>query len=355
MRVGFRYLLLAGALVIAAGSGGSVVDAIDTPLSVRTIATGLDIPWAMAFTPDGRLFFTERPGRLRVITAGVLQPAPVITLPVEATGEAGLLGLAADPDFATNGHLYVYYTYRSGSGVFNRVARLTVSGSTAVQDRVLLEGIPGNSMHDGGRLKVGPDGFLYATTGDSGSRALSQDLNSLAGKILRMTREGAVPRDNPFRRSYVYTLGHRNPQGLAWDSSGMLYATEHGPEANDEVNRIVASHNYGWPMIVGRRRDVAYVDPIFLFETQTCAPSGATFVTGAMIPEWNRDLLFTCLRGVHLHRLRLAGPGSDAVVESEELYAGIYRRMRDVVMGPDGAMYVSTSNGGTDVILRIGR
>lgn len=354
MRVVFRCLVLAGALVVVRGSGGSVMGASDADLSVRTIATGLDIPWAMAFAPDGRLFFTERPGRVRVIVGGVLQPVPVMTLSVESVGEAGLLGLAVDPDFASNGHLYVYYTYRYGAGVFNRAARLTVRGSTAVEDGVLVEGIPGGSMHDGGRLKFGPDGLLYATTGDAGNSALSQDLMSLGGKILRMTRDGAVPPGNPFPASYVYSLGHRNPQGLAWDSAGTLYATEHGPEANDEVNRIVPSHNYGWPVIVGRRRDLAYVDPIFLFFPETCAPSGATFVTGPMIPEWNRDLLFTCLRGIHLHRLRMAGPGSDAVMSSEEHYNGIYRRMRDVIVGPDGGVYVSTSNGSVDVILRIG-
>lgn len=322
---------------------------------VTTIASGLDIPWAMAFVPDGRLFVTERPGRLRVIAGGVLQPTPVITLPVEAVGEAGLLGLAADPGFATNGHLYVYYTYRAGASIFNRVARLAVSGSSAVQDRVLLEGIPAGSNHDGGRIRIGPDALLYVTTGDAGDSSLSQQLASLAGKILRVTRDGAIAPGNPFPGSYVYTLGHRNPQGLAWDSSGALYATEHGPISNDEVNRIVAGRNYGWPTIAGRGNTPPFVDPIFLFSPDTCAPSGATFVMGAVIPEWNQDLLFTCLRGIHLHRLRLAGPGSDTITASEALFTGTYGRLRDVIVGPDGAVYVSTSNGGADVILRISR
>ncbi|HET8679639.1 MAG TPA: PQQ-dependent sugar dehydrogenase, partial [bacterium] len=318
-------------------------------------ASGLDIPWGMAFVPDGRLFVTERPGRLRVIVGGVLQPSAVITLAVEATGESGLLGIAADPGFATNGRLYVYYTYRSGANLFNRVARLAVTGSTAVQDLVLLEGIPGAMFHDGGRIKIGPDGLLYATTGDAGDRSLSQQQASLAGKILRMTRDGAIAPGNPFPGSYVYTLGHRNPQGLAWDSSGTLYSTEHGDSSNDEVNRIGSGLNYGWPVIVGRGNTPPFIDPIFLFFPETCAPSGATFVSGSMIPEWNQDLLFTCLRGVHLHRLRLSGPGSDTVAASETLYSGTYGRMRDVVMGPDGAVYVSTSNGSADVILRVGR
>lgn len=241
-------------------------------LVVTTLASGLDIPWGMAFVPDGRLFVTERPGRLRVIVAGVLQPAAVVTLPVEATGEGGLLGLAADPGFATNGHLYVYYTYRSGANLFNRVARLAVTGSSAVQDRVLLEGIPGASNHDGGRIKVGPDGLLYVTTGDAGNSSLSQDQGSLASKILRMTRDGAVPPGNPFPSSYVYTLGHRNPQGLAWDSSGTLYATEHGPSSNDEVNRVGAGLNYGWPTIVGSGGTAPFVRsdlPVFPGDLRT--------------------------------------------------------------------------------------
>ncbi len=348
-------LFLVGAITLAVAGCGSSIGTAPSALTVTTLASGLDIPRGMAIVPDGRLFVTERPGRLRVIVGGVLQAAPVITLPVEAVSEAGLLGLAADPGFATNGHLYVYYSYRSGASILNRVARLAVTGSSAVQDRVLLEGIPGASFHDGGRIKIGPDGLLYATTGDAGDSSLAQQQASLAGKILRMTRDGAIPPGNPFPGSYVYTLGHRNPQGLAWDSSGTLYATEHGDTSNDEVNRIGAGLNYGWPTIVGRGNTPPFIDPIFLFFPDTCAPSGATFVASAMIPEWNGDLLFTCLRGVHLHRLRLSGPGSETIAVSETLYSGTYGRMRDVVVGPDGAAYVSTSNGGADVILRIGR
>jgi glucose/arabinose dehydrogenase len=349
-------LILAAAVVATAGCGGvgGVVPA--GPLTVTTIASGLEIAWAMAFVPDGRLFFTERPGRLRVIAGGVLQAAPVTVLPVNAEGEGGLLGVASDPGFAANGYLYVYYTYRVGAAIFNRVERLIVTGGTAARDRVLLEGIPGAVIHNGGRLKVGPDGMLYAANGDAGNPSLSQDLASLAGKIVRMTREGGIPSDNPFPGSYVYSLGHRNPQGLAWDASATLYATEHGPTSNDEVNRVFPGRNYGWPVIVGRGGDPRYVDPFYLFFPDTCAPSGATFVTGGMIPEWGGHLLFTCLRGVHLHRLQLAGPGSDVVIAAQRLYEGAYGRLRDAVVGPDGAVYVTTSNGGgTDRLLRIAR
>lgn len=347
-------------VTLAAGACGGAALAPVAPLAVTTLAAGLDIPWAMAFVPDGRLFFTERPGRLRVLDGGALQAGPVLTLPVRAVGEGGLLGLAADPNFAANGFLYVYYTYVGGpTGALNRIQRLTVTGrnpSVAVSGPVLLDAIPGASIHNGGRLKVGPDTMLYATNGDAGDPGLAQNPASLAGKIVRMTLTGAVPPDNPTPGSYVYSLGHRNAQGLAWDASRTLYATEHGPTSNDEVNRIRAGLNYGWPTCVGRCGNPAFVDPFYLFFPETCAPSGATFVTGPRIPEWSGDLLFTCLRGQRLHRLRLAGPGSDVVVGEERLYEGTFGRMRDVIMGPDEAVYATTSNGGgTDRLLRIGR
>ncbi len=359
-----RHLAVVTLVILAAGCGAFQGTPLG-PLTVATLASALDIPWAMAFTPDGRLFFTERAGRLRVISGGVLQSAPVITLPTPApggcptgAGEGGALGPAVDPNFGSNRYLYVYWTFDAPGGRVNRVQRLVVSSSSpfiATQDLMLVDNIPGLCFHDGGRLKIGPDGMLYATTGDAGNTSLSQDPSSLAGKILRMTPTGTVPPDNPTPGSYVYTLGHRNPQGLAWDASGAMYATEHGPTSNDEVNHILRGRNYGWPTIVGRGGDPRFIDPIFLFFPDTCAPSGATFVTGALLPEWNGDLLFACLRGAHLHRLRLAGPGSDTVVASEQLFTGTYGRMRDVVIGPDGAAYVATGNGGADQLLRIAR
>ena len=350
-------LALVAALALAAGCAG-----LQPPLpglTVTTVAGGLDIPWSLAFVPDGRLFFTERDsGRVRVIVGGVLQPTPVVTLPVCCgSGEGGALGLVPDPDFAANGYLYAFYTHLQTGVPRNRIERLVVTGNTATRDLILLDGIPGSSdRHNGGRLKVGPDGMLYATTGDTNDLTLPQNGVSLAGKILRLTRTGQIPPDNPLPGSYVYTLGHRNAQGLAWDVSRTLYSTEHGASRNDEVNLIRPGANYGWPLYEGTATAPGYVAPFYVFLADTCAPSGATFVRSTLIPEWNGDLLFTCLRGVHLHRLRLAGPGSDVVVQDERLYEGAYGRLRDVTVGPDGAVYVSTSNGGgADRILRIGR
>jgi aldose sugar dehydrogenase len=312
---------------------------------VEVVAGNLVAPWALDFAPDGRLFVTERPGRIRVVVNGQLLPAPVATLPVAATGEAGLMGLALDPDFQSNGHLYVMYTYgTAGGGLANRISRLTVQGNQAAGEVVLLEGIPGATIHDGGRLKFGPDGKLWATTGDAAQPPLSQNMNSLAGKILRLNPDGSVPADNPFPGSPVYSLGHRNPQGLAFQpGTGQLFSTEHGPVGEDEVNVITAGGNYGWPTVAGVGGDPRFIDPIVAY-TPSVAPAGATFYSGDRLFAWNGNLFFATLAGQHLHRLELGGPDGRQVVGSERLYQGQYGRLRDVVQGPDGYLYFTTSN-----------
>lgn len=211
-------LLVAWGLVSGCRVDGPPDATAALPYAVEGVAEGLEAPWALAVAPDGRLFVTERPGRIRVIAEGKLMPEPLLSFssPFVSEGEGGLLGIAVDPDFAHNGYLYVYHTYRAGEEVKNRVLRLVVRKSRAVVDRVLLDGIPGNVHHNGGRIHIGPDGCLYITTGDALHPELAQDLTSLAGKILRIHRDGSIPEDNPFPGSPVYSWGHRNPQGLAW-------------------------------------------------------------------------------------------------------------------------------------------
>jgi len=318
---------------------------------VEVVASGLRIPWALAFAPDGRLFFTERPGRLRVIEAGQLRPQPVAELPVAAAGEGGLLGLALDPDFGANGYLYVMYTYRQGQALRNRISRLTLKGPQAGDEMVLLDGILGAANHDGGRLKIGPDGKLYATCGDAQQRDLAQARDSLNGKILRLNRDGTIPADNPFPGSPVYSFGHRNPEGLAWQSgTGRLYATEHGPSGEmglcclDELNLIVPGGNYGWPVVTDAPGDPRFLDPVLHSGADTWAPSGAAFYEGEAFPAWRGDLFFGALRGEHLHRLRLGGADGRTVLQEERLFVGQFGRLRDVVLGPDGALYLTTSN-----------
>jgi glucose/arabinose dehydrogenase len=306
---------------------------------VEVVARGLEVPWALAFAPDGRLFVTERPGRIRAVKDSQLIPTPVATLSVAAAGEGGLMGLALDPAFAKNGYLYVCYTASTGSRAFggkliNRVVRLTLRDGSARDERVLLDNLPGASIHDGCRLKFGPDGKLYVTTGDAAEPPLAQRMDSLAGKILRLNADGSIPADNPFPGSPIYSLGHRNPQGIAWDSAGRLFAAEHGPSAHDEVNRILPGRNYGWPDVTGKGGEPRFADPLIESGSNTWAPSG--------IAVRGNDLFIAGLRGRRLLRVRL-GPDQQ-VMGVEALLSGTYGRLRDVVLGPDGALHVTTSN-----------
>jgi len=312
---------------------------------VEVVATGLEVPWALAFAPDGRLFFTERPGRIRVIVDGRLLAEPVATLPVAAVGEGGLMGLTLDPEFARNGYLYVMYTYRDGQNrLRNKVSRLTEWGNKAGEEKVLLEGIPGANIHDGGRLKFGLDGKLYITTGDAAETGLAQRTDSVAGKVLRINADGSIPADNPFPGSPVYSYGHRNPQGLAWHPvTGRLFSTEHGPVGNDEVNIIQPGQNYGWPEVSGKGGAPKFSDPIIAF-SPSIAPSGATFYSGSELSPWKGDLFFTTLVGQHLHRIVLRAPDFASVERDERLFSGEYGRLREIVQGPDGFLYFATSN-----------
>jgi len=301
---------------------------------VDVLLTGLEIPWALAFAPDGRLLVTERPGRIRVATGGRLAAEPVAQLPVTHVGEAGLMGLALDPDFARTGHLYVCYTARRQGPSVNRVARLTLRGAQAGDERVLLDDLPAANVHDGCRVKFGPDRKLYVTTGDAARPQDSQNPRVLSGKILRLNADGSVPGDNPFHGSPVWSVGHRNPQGLAWDGAGRLWATEHGQTAHDELNLIQPGRNYGWPDIRGSQTRPGLVAPALHSGDDTWAPSGMAFRGDSL---WVAGLV-----GYRLLRVTLDGDGK--VTGSANLLVRAYGRLRDVIAGPDGALYVATSN-----------
>jgi len=310
---------------------------------IETIAENLEIPWSIAFAPDDRIFFTERIGKLRVIQDGQLKPEPLATLNVGAF-EGGLLGIALDPNFNENHYIYLYYTYSEFLITYNKVVRYIENGEGLEDEFVLLDKIPGAAIHDGGRLRFGPDGKLYITTGDAASGNSAQDLNSLAGKILRINPDGTIPDDNPFEKSPVFSYGHRNPQGLDWDPvSGKLVAVEHGSNARDEVNVVEAGKNYGWPIIVGNGNDPNYVDPILHTETETWAPSGASFYTSDKIPEWKNKFFVATLRGNHLRMLDF-DLQQNKVLSSEALFSNEFGRLRDAVVGPDGHLYLLTSN-----------
>jgi glucose/arabinose dehydrogenase len=312
-------------------TGPSSVERVE----VSTLATNLEVPWSFAFLPDGDSLVTERDSGklLRVSPSGEVRE--IQTLPEGGSGEGGLLGVAVSPDYEKDRYVYAYYTTEDD----NRVVRFRLGE----KPEPILAGIPVNTYHDGGRIKFGPDGMLYVSTGDAGDSANSQNRHSLGGKILRIEPDGSVPSDNPFPENPVYSYGHRNVEGLAWDAEGQLYASEFGQSTWDEVNRIEAGKNYGWPEVEGRGgEDQGYVDPITVWPTSEASPSGAEIMVDGAIPQWEGDLFVTALRGERLWRLELNGRGE--VVEREKLLDQEVGRVRDVAQAPDGSLWVSTSN-----------
>ena len=334
---------------------------LPTPPDIRVEAwvTGLEAPWSLVFLPDGRALVSERPGRIRLIQNGHLEKSPYAVfettrgasgagdffLNLFARGEGGLMGLAVHPKFPTEPYIYAMYTWRGVRGVRNRIVRLVDRGTHGVFDKIVLGGVPGALFHNGGRIAFGPDGMLYATTGEIFEMHMAQDLKAFGGKVLRIDPDGGIPSDNPFPNSPVWSYGHRNPQGLAWHpETGALYQSEHGPSgevgfgAHDEINIIEEGRNYGWPRIVGAPGRAPYVDPIAMWPNTSVPPAGMTFHKGA--------LYVATLRSEALIRLRIEGR---RVLSIERLFAGdeydgVLGRLRDAVDGPDGHLYVLTSN-----------
>jgi glucose/arabinose dehydrogenase len=256
------------------------------------------------------------------------------------------MGIALHPDFANNHHVFVCYTYQNGSGELrNRIARLTDANNQGSDHQVIVDDIPGSRNHNGCRIGFGPEGKLYVTTGDAQDSDRAQDLDSLAGKVLRLEADGSVPADNPFPGSYIYTYGHRNPQGIAWHpKTGDLFITEHGPNRDDEVNLLAPGSNYGWPAVSGRTRSDGFVPSILAF-TPTIAIAGAAFYTGDQLhPDWEGDLIFAALKGSQLQRVTLAPPDFRMVESSQVMYHQEYGRLRAVAVAPDGYLYFTTSN-----------
>lgn len=312
-------------------------------IKTEVIAKDLQIPWSIAFLPDNSAVFTERNGLLRSLDSkGKLVKTPVAEIPVSAEGEGGLLGVTVHPDFEKNNFIYLYYTYKKGSSTLNKVEGYRLAGKKLADKKVIIDEIPGGVVHNGGRIKFGPDNKLYITTGDAQKPDSAQDIDSTAGKILRVNDDGGIPENNPFSGNPVYSYGHRNVQGIAWHpETQQLFATEHGPDANDEVNRIVKGGNYGWPEVKGTSKSDKFINPILSSGKDTWAPSGADFYKGPAV-KFKDNLFFAALRGTHLQRIAISP--DDKVTSDEELLKNKFGRLRDVVFGPDNAIYLLTSN-----------
>ncbi len=318
---------------------------------VQVVASDLFVPWDIGFLPDGDMLVPERSGTLRRLGKN----PGVVTVPsVLNTGEGGLMGLVLNPKFAENNWIYLYYT-TDQNGQKNRVARFRLDGIQLSQQTIIIDNIPSAIYHDGGRMAFGPDGMLYVVTGDANTPSLAQDLNSLAGKTLRLTPDGQIPSDNPFGTA-VWSYGHRNSQGIAWDSFGRMWETEHGRSGAssgfDELNLIEKGKNYGWPTIQGSETRAGMVTPVINSgANETWAPSGLVFANGS--------LYFSGLLGSKLYQVRFNADGSYR--DKTTHLSGQFGRLRAAVLGPDGSLYLSTSNrdgrgtvqSGDDKILRI--
>ncbi len=328
---------------------------IEEGYRATTVVQDLRVPWEMRFLRDGRLLITEREGRIVLADVGSGSVTEVGRIDAAARGEAGLMGLALDPDFPDNPTIYVSYTHSDGEGIQNRLSSFELNGLDTSspklgEETILLDGIPAASNHDGSRVAFGPDGYLWMTMGDAGDGDRAQRMDTLSGKVLRMTREGRPAPDNPFLDrpypfSLIYTLGHRNPQGLAFHpETGTAYVTEHGPSDNDEINRLEAGGNYGWPDLRGKAGETGFVDPIATW-SPTIAPAGCIFFSDGALSDLNGMLLFVTLKGSDLRALVPDDSGDFVAITDERvLFDEQFGRLRAIAQGPDGALYIATSN-----------
>ncbi|MEX1139583.1 MAG: PQQ-dependent sugar dehydrogenase [Bacteroidota bacterium] len=318
---------------------------------VEKVLGNLEVPWSIVFGPSDEMYFTERSGRLMVLEKGSPNAGLIAEIDgVVHQGEGGLMGLALHPQFKKNGFLYVSYTFRFKGSLANRVVRYTLKDRKLGEQVVIVRYLPGSAVHNGCRLRFGPDGKLYVTTGDAAERQIAQDPFSLGGKILRLNDDGSIPKDNPRPGSEIYAMGFRNPQGIDWHpQTGLLFETEHGPSGfdgpggGDEVNIVDVGGNYGWPIIHHREQKAGYRSPLLEY-TPAVAPASGMFYAGRAFPGFQNNFFFGCLRGTRIQRVILDESDARRVLREESLLEDEFGRIREVTTGPDGYIYFSTSN-----------
>ncbi len=353
---GGRYLGLFGEeleagkpVVVGEAELETIVESVE--YEVLLIARDLEVPWSMVFTGDDRMLVAERPGRIRVIENGALMPKALhVFSEVSATSEEGLMGMVLHPNYVSNGLVYACLAYESNDGLVDKVVRFVDEGESVSGVEVVLDNIPAARFHAGCRLGFGPDGKLYVSTGDALEKDLAQDLDSLAGKILRLNDDGSIPEDNPLFNSPIFSYGHRNPQGFDWHpETGVMFETEHGPSVfdgpagGDEVNVIEGGKNYGWPLVSHENNRDGLESPKLVF-TPAVAPGSGSFYASDVIPQFKNNFFFGALKGEGIIRVVLNTGDSSKVEMFEKLEIGDLGRIRDVVTGPDGRIYFSTSN-----------
>lgn len=357
-----RYILnslFALTLGWATASAQTTVTVGQTQLQVRDVITGIDIPWEIIWGPDDHIWFTERVGRISRLNpvTGTRTVLLNLTSSVYQQSESGMLGLALHPDFENTPHVFVAYTYSAGfNNIRERFVRYEYNGTALVNPVTLVENIAGTSTHNGARMLILPDNTLLVSTGDAQQAStLPQSLSSLNGKFLRMNLDGTIPSDNPFgSNSYVYSYGHRNPQGIVLAPNGKLYSSEHGPSTNDELNIIVAGGNYGWPQVEGYCNLPAeqtscnamndFEGPITIwYEGSTIAPSDMLWYDHPAIPEFQGCLLMTVLKNKHLRAIKVDDENGTVVEEDVEYLTDAFGRLRDICMAPDGRVFLATN------------
>jgi len=324
----------------------------NTEIEIKSVATNLYVPWEILWGPDDHIWLTERNGKISRLNPETGEITELIVIgDVYEDNESGLLGMVLHPDFTNQPYVFVVYNYEGTYGPKERLVRFTYSGGKLTSPLTLLEGIDGAGNHNGSRLVIDANLKLYMTTGDVTNKALPQDLSSLNGKVLRMNLDGSVPGDNPFQGSYVWTLGHRNAQGLVISPLGLMYSSEHGTSTDDELNIIEKGRNYGWPNVEGYCSEPSetqfcadhnVMEPITAW-TPTVAVAGTDFYQYAIIPEWQNSLLVATLKARKLVALKLSSDGRSVI--SEEIYfENDFGRLRDICISPDGRVFLAVSN-----------
>jgi glucose/arabinose dehydrogenase len=334
----------------------------DATLTDKVLTQGLNYPWEILYGPDNQLWITERGGKVSRVnpTDGTVTLVANIS-DVVSQGEGGLLGMALHPDFNTTPEVFVAYNYNKNGVYTKKVVKFTYSGGTLTNPVVLIDNIPAATTHNGTRLAISADKKLFITSGDAATASRAQDQANTAGKIQRINLDGSIPADNPNPGSSLWSYGHRNPQGLVFVGD-RLYSSEHGNTTDDEVNIIQKGRNFGWPNVEGfcaTGTEPAFctlnnvVEPIFAW-SPTIAPSGIDYYNNDAIPQWKNSLLLAVLKDTELLQLKLNAAG-DKVDVVNTFYKNTYGRMRDVAISPAGDVYIITSNGTNDKIIKVSK